>query len=551
MTWLNQCLIKYAAEKHILPDTQVAAQPGVQTRDLMSYLAGVKCWASRHKTPVYAIKRDQMKGFDYLSPDGFYDAIRAYGLPMGHYYLCDILQTDDDALIISSSGRERKDPHTSDADLHILIAMVEATDDSYIFSKSIESLRNNTLIMERFQFAYGWMTNWAKSNAYILAPEQGKVYTDTLSFDSVSTGIGDDPMVHVIGRLPITIIRKVIAQNVVSKCRALLSLQPILPTDAEKLDRLIMRKVHETLGFPFQPSTDIANLPISLHGFGFPSISKINAYMKTVTAAATGTSSLVMRVPGRNVSILQGEQLGLIIALLVAEKSDERRTVNRILTDHLNSTNVSQVPRLRFMNGRRFDGNINITYTRGHSNVTSVESLMNSEADCLASNSQKCFMDLPEAPPPTFHMNDFTFYHQTDGWIESSISQYIGMRMDDMTKTKLQFANGQRMLTWAHDTNSPPEYPYTKAASAHSAAVQLYARSGQLATADILKKRGLADDDRCRLGCNATESARHVFLKCPHYELWRRDACDEVIGTLPQYDSQEGYSEIFRDGWLL
>ncbi|KAF8157252.1 hypothetical protein B0H34DRAFT_675560 [Crassisporium funariophilum] len=81
MTWLNQCLIQFSAEKRILPDTQVAAQPGVQTRDLMSYLAGVKCWANRHKQTIYAIKRDQMKGFDYLSPNGFYDAIRAYGLP--------------------------------------------------------------------------------------------------------------------------------------------------------------------------------------------------------------------------------------------------------------------------------------------------------------------------------------------------------------------------------------------------------------------------------------------------------------------------------------
>jgi len=81
MTWLNQRLIHYTAEKSILPDTQVAAQPGVQTRDLMSYLAGIKCWANRHKQPVYTIQRDQMKGFDYLSPDGFYDTIRAYGLP--------------------------------------------------------------------------------------------------------------------------------------------------------------------------------------------------------------------------------------------------------------------------------------------------------------------------------------------------------------------------------------------------------------------------------------------------------------------------------------
>lgn len=42
------------------------------------------------------------------------------------------------------------------------------------------------------------------------------------------------------------------------------------------------------------------------------------------------------------------------------------------------------------------------------------------------------------------------------------------------------------MVTWAHDDSFPPEYPYLKATAAHLAAVQLYARSGQLATADIL-----------------------------------------------------------------
>jgi hypothetical protein len=43
MMWLNQCLIQYAATKNILSDTQVAAQPSVQTHDLTSYFTGVKC----------------------------------------------------------------------------------------------------------------------------------------------------------------------------------------------------------------------------------------------------------------------------------------------------------------------------------------------------------------------------------------------------------------------------------------------------------------------------------------------------------------------------
>ena len=74
------CLIQYSSEKRILPDTQVAAQPGVQTWDLMSFLASVKFWATRHKEPVYALKCDQMKGFNYLAPEGFHDAIQSYGL---------------------------------------------------------------------------------------------------------------------------------------------------------------------------------------------------------------------------------------------------------------------------------------------------------------------------------------------------------------------------------------------------------------------------------------------------------------------------------------
>ena len=157
MAWLNTLLMHYAAEKRILPDIQVGAQLGIQTCDLMSYLSGVKCWDNCHKQPVYVLKRDQMKGFDYLSPEGFYDAIQAYGLPksiidldfaaqyqmrcyictaygvtdpiivsrlnkqggaasllkstfttsLGHYYLNDLLSEDPDALSAQKSGPVR------------------------------------------------------------------------------------------------------------------------------------------------------------------------------------------------------------------------------------------------------------------------------------------------------------------------------------------------------------------------------------------------------------------------------------------------------------
>ncbi|KAF8164191.1 hypothetical protein BJ912DRAFT_823476, partial [Pholiota molesta] len=38
-------------------------------------------WAERENVPLYLLQRDQKKGFDMLEPQGFYDAIKAYGLP--------------------------------------------------------------------------------------------------------------------------------------------------------------------------------------------------------------------------------------------------------------------------------------------------------------------------------------------------------------------------------------------------------------------------------------------------------------------------------------
>jgi hypothetical protein len=46
----------------------------------MSYLSIVKPFGNCHKQTVYALQHDQMKSFDYLHPQGFYDAIIAYGL---------------------------------------------------------------------------------------------------------------------------------------------------------------------------------------------------------------------------------------------------------------------------------------------------------------------------------------------------------------------------------------------------------------------------------------------------------------------------------------
>ena len=80
---------------------------------------------------------------------------------------------------------------------------------------------------------------------------------------------------------------------------------------------------------------------------------------KTITGAATQTKTLVMWILGCNVSILHGEQLALIMALILSQTPATPRPTNSpkidwLLTDHLNSvrliedsqTVVSQTPTL-------------------------------------------------------------------------------------------------------------------------------------------------------------------------------------------------------------
>ena len=80
MTWLNYNLAPYVSKLCIIPETQVTTNQGVQTRDIMSFLASVKCCMEWNHQMIYALQHDQMKGFDYLTPQRFYDAIDAYGL---------------------------------------------------------------------------------------------------------------------------------------------------------------------------------------------------------------------------------------------------------------------------------------------------------------------------------------------------------------------------------------------------------------------------------------------------------------------------------------
>ncbi|KAJ6467736.1 hypothetical protein C8R45DRAFT_909590 [Mycena sanguinolenta] len=192
------------------------------------------------------------------------------------------------------------------------------------------------------------------------------------------------------------------------------------------------------------------------------------------------------------------------------------------------------------MNGRSYyrwilellrDGRALITYTHraGHSTELTLPAQLNREADHYASGSQR-FLDLvPVAPTPAFMMDTYTLYTTADGWIESNTRNFVDYFLVDGAAAKLALGNRMRMLIWVHDNQPPPEYPYTCALSAHSAVIQLYARSGQLPSAETLESRWKIGSCLCRLGCDAVESMHHIFVDCKHFSEWRNDAQEEVV----------------------
>ncbi|KAJ7678280.1 hypothetical protein DFH06DRAFT_927531, partial [Mycena polygramma] len=194
--------------------------------------------------------------------------------------------------------------------------------------------------------------------------------------------------------------------------------------------------------------------------------------------------------------------------------------------------------RLRGMNGRSLyrwilqilgEKRAEITYTRGHSAELSFAAQMNREAAHYASKSQRYLDLVPIAPSPTFTMDDYTFHRPEDGWIESNIRSYIDFFLAAEMARKLGLGHRMRMMTWIHNTLPPPDYPYTRAVSAHSAVIQLYARSGQLPTAETLQSRSKLDSHMCRICSNAVESMHHLFVDCPKFDEWRCSATEEAV----------------------
>ncbi|KAG6913253.1 hypothetical protein DXG01_008368 [Tephrocybe rancida] len=284
---------------------------------------------------------------------------------------------------------------------------------------------------------------------------------------------------------------------------------------------------------------------------------------KSVTSAITGEHTVVMKLPGRNISILQGELMGIIGGLILA-RSDKSTPI--IYTDHLNSTwliddsraDPNIEARIRNMNGRSYYRWIlhllkakraSVIYTKGHSDESSPPSILNMAADHYATKSQNTPTTLHRAPTPTFSMDPYTFYSSSDGWIESNIRSLTDCLFAEQCARELEFSHGLRLCRFVYDPTPPPPYPYLRSLACYSAVTQLYSRSGQLPTAARLFARNKIDSRTCRFGCtDIVEDDHHIFVECPHFDDIRMAALNDLIKfTQSRCDDFEADNTISHD----
>ena len=311
----------------------------------------------------------------------------------------------------------------------------------------------------------------------------------------------------------------------------------------------------------FPPSSSAHNNSVwASDGSMIPATSSISQ-SKSITAAVSGPASLVLRVDHRNASILQGEQMGLLAALVLAESPP------LIYTDHLNSsmliddsrTAVNQERRLRTINGRSYyrwildlvhRKSASVTYTKAHTDDISLPASLNREADHFASSAQKHISSIPVAPIPTFFMDSYTFHRESDGWIESNIRYFIDHFSSKMTADRLGLLPKHRMSTWLYDSTPPPPWPYTKASSAYTALTQLYARSGQLPTADGLLQKKTSLSSLCRFGCPDTENPHHIFAMCDHFSELRSNELIVITSSVKRRLDEASVAPIHQTSIL-
>jgi hypothetical protein len=181
-----------------------------------------------------------------------------------------------------------------------------------------------------------------------------------------------------------------------------------------------------------------------------------------------------------------------------------------------------------------------------------IGSLLNAQADHYVSKAQNVTHIIPFAPIPTFLMDDFTFYSDDNGWIETNIQVFVDYFLAKQTVRTLSLAYHYRMATWLYDLHSHPTYPYTKASSTYSAMVQLYPRSGQLPTSSSMKqKKKKMANSGCRYGCWESEDMYHIFVKCVTFRVLRGEVMEMLVSRVNRQVDENKLQELHVIGLLV
>ncbi|KAF8964936.1 hypothetical protein BDZ97DRAFT_1659533 [Flammula alnicola] len=303
-----------------------------------------------------------------LEPQGFYDALEAYGLPstisdldrssqenvpycvktaygftepfvvngvtkqggslsplkctlttsLAKHWISDLIRDQAGHITVMSHNARLAQPHTPADHLSQPICMVEAMDDTLLMTSSMPTMLHAARHADRFQATYGWETEWRKSMFYAYrtpefpapTPVNQTVDIPSVNFEnpsSMETLLHPVPVttqntvflrvpinrpdlhfLHLqdlvsnftfplLSRpLPVTALRRILSQCLVSKIRPLLNFQTVSSKHAATLDQQIAHKVHSYLGMPFHFRTSILTASIDDWGLGFSSISRIN-----------------------------------------------------------------------------------------------------------------------------------------------------------------------------------------------------------------------------------------------------------------------------------
>ncbi|KAG1893693.1 uncharacterized protein F5891DRAFT_1258312 [Suillus fuscotomentosus] len=110
------------------------------------------------------------------------------------------------------------------------------------------------------------------------------------------------------------------------------------------------------------------------------------------------------------------------------------------------------------------------------------------------------------------------------------------VRLEDSYAWSDSFRPARALVLGLHDSHRLPDFPYTRASSSFSAAVQLYPRSSQLNTAEVRHRRFRDISLWCHFGCDAFQSVHHVFALYPAFlairHAYSEQLCDESSSLL-------------------